>query len=129
MKEYKIDHDFIIETVRYFICGVSTVMVNIIIYRLFSYKWNMLTANTIAFLSSVIYAYFTNTLFVFRTSLSWKTFTGFFGMRIGTILIDNFGMLLLVWVGLHDIIAKCIVNVILIGINYIFSKLVIFKKK
>ena len=129
MKNFRIDYAFIVETLRYFICGVSTVAVNIVVYRLLSYVWGTLAANTSAFLVSVFYAYFTNSVFVFRVHLTWKSFREFFGMRIGTILIDNGGMLLLIWVGMHDMIAKCIVNIIIIGINYVFSKLFIFKRK
>ena len=50
-------------------------------------------------------------------------------MRIGTLVIDNGGMVLMVTWGINDMVAKCVVNVIIIGINYIFSKLFIFKKK
>ena len=47
----------------------------------------------------------------------------------GTILIDNGGLMLLIRLGCHDLVAKCIVNVVIIALNYIFSKLFIFKKR
>ncbi|OUQ74944.1 hypothetical protein B5E43_14340 [Flavonifractor sp. An100] len=72
--------------------------------------------------------YFTNTIFVFQVRCTWKNFYSFFGMRIGTIVIDNGCLMLLIWIGLHDMLAKCIVNVIIIVLNYIFSKLLIFKQ-
>ena len=122
--------EFFLETFRYLVCGISTVLVNIISYKFLStYIWGTLASNTSAFLISVLYAYFTNSIFVFRVKCTWKNFREFFGMRIGTILIDNGGMMLLIWLGVNDIIAKCVVNVIIIGLNYIFSKLFIFKKK
>lgn len=129
MKKYKLSREFIIETFRYLICGMSTVIVNIATYKIFSYCYDTLIANTIAFVLSVLYAYFTNTLFVFRVRLTWKSFREFFGMRIGTIVVDNGMLLLLIWLGMNDMLAKCVVNVIIIGLNYIFSKLFIFKKK
>ena len=122
------DHKYFMETCRYITCGISTVLVNIVSYKLLStYVCGTLVANTIAFLLSVIYAYFTNTIFVFRVRCTWKNFCSFFGMRIGTIVIDNGCLMLLIWIGLHDMFAKCIVNVIIIVLNYIFSKLLIFK--
>lgn len=129
MKKHNIEREFLIETFRYLVCGVSTVIVNIVVYRLLSYQCDTLIANTVAFILSVLYAYFTNSLFVFRVRLTWKNFREFFGMRIGTIFIDNGMLLLLIWLGMHDMLAKCIVNVVIIGLNYIFSKLFIFKKK
>lgn len=129
MREF-LNRGFLIETFKYLICGVSTVLVNIISYKLLSiYVWDTLLSNTVAFLLSVLYAYFTNSIFVFGVKCTWKNFREFFGMRIGTILIDNGGMMLLIWLGFNDMIAKCVVNVIIIGLNYIFSKLFIFKKK
>lgn len=122
--------EFFWETFRYLVCGVSTVLVNIISYKLLStYVWDKLLSNTVAFLLSVLYAYFTNSIFVFRMKCTWKSFSEFFGMRIGTIIIDNGGLILLIWCGVHDMIAKCVVNFIIIAINYILSKLFIFKKK
>ena len=124
-----LNQEFLIEILRYLVCGVSVVAVNIILYMLLRYVWSTLAANTVAFLLSVLYAYFTNSLFVFRTRCTWQNFCEFFGMRIGTIIIDNGGMLLLVWLGAHEMLAKCMVNVIIIGLNYIFSKMLIFRKK
>lgn len=117
------------ETFRYLVCGISTVLVNIISYELLSLRWGTLLSNTLAFFIAVFYAYWTNSMFVFRVPCTWKSFWEFIGMRIGTLLIDNGGMVLMVAWGIDDLVAKCVVNVIIIGINYIFSKLFIFKKK
>ena len=120
---------FLAETFRYLICGISTVLVNVISYELLSAFWGTLLANTVAFFIAVFYAFWTNSIFVFRVPCTWKSFWEFMGMRIGTLLIDNGGMMLMVDWGIHDLIAKCVVNVVIIGLNYIFSKLFIFKKK
>lgn len=124
-----IKHEMFWETFRYLVCGVSTVLVNIISYELLSLRWGTLLSNTLAFFIAVFYAYWTNSMFVFRVPCTWKSFWEFIGMRIGTLLIDNGGMVLMVAWGIDDLVAKCVVNVIIIGINYIFSKLFIFKKK
>lgn len=117
------------ETFRYLVCGVSTVLVNIISYKCLSPRWGTLPSNTLAFFIAVLYAYWTNSALVFRVPRSWKSFWEFMSMRIGTLLIDNGGMALMVARGMDDLIAKCVVNVIIIGLNYILSKLFIFKKK
>lgn len=124
-----IKHEMFWETFRYLVCGVSTVLVNIISYELLSLRWGTLLSNTLAFFIAVFYAYWTNSMFVFRVPCTWKSFWEFIGMRIGTLLIDNGGMVLMVAWGIDDLVAKCVVNVIIIGLNYIFSKLFIFKKK
>ncbi|MEI3347529.1 MAG: GtrA family protein [Dysosmobacter sp.] len=123
------NRSFIEETFRYLVCGISTVLVNVITYKLLSMIWATLPANTLAFFVAVFYAFWTNSIFVFRVPCTWKSFCEFMGMRIGTLVIDNGGMVLMVTWGINDMVAKCVVNVIIIGINYIFSKLFIFKKK
>ncbi len=119
------------ETFRYLICGISTVVVNIALYHVLSEYGNIgtLTANTIAFFLAVLYAFFGNSIYVFRTKCTWRRFWEFMMMRIGTLAIDNIGMYLMVSWQWNDILAKCVVNVVIIAINYIFSKLLIFKKK
>ncbi len=117
------------ETIRYLIFGVLTVVVNTAIYMTFSMVINDLAANTLAFVLSVLFAYWTNSIFVFKNKMSWNTFGKFFGMRIGTILIDDGGLWLLLFWGCNNFIAKCIVNVIIIVLNYIFSKFFVFVNK
>ena len=77
---------------------------------------------------AVLFAYWTNCKFVFQVPFTKKSFFEFVGMRIGTILIDNGGMLLMTWLNWNDIFAKVVVNIIIIGLNYLFSKLFIFRK-
>ena len=116
------------ETIRYLLCGALTVVVNILLYMLFVLLWNDMIANTVAFILSVLFAYVTNCIFVFRQNISRATFMKFIAMRIGTIVIDNGGMWILLTVGVGRLISKCIVNVIIIIINYLCSKFLIFTK-
>ena len=106
------------DTLSYLICGFFAVVVNIISYELLSMMFGMLAANTLAFFIAVLFAYWTNSTFVFRVKHTWKNFLQFMGMRIGTLLIDNGGMYLLLMLGMHDLFAKCVVNGIIIIINY-----------
>lgn len=117
------------ETFRYLIFGVMTVTVNITSYRILSLCLDILPANTMAFFIAVFFAYYTNTRFVFQVPFTKKNFLQFIAMRIGTIFIDDGGLLLLLAWGWNDLLAKCVVNAVIIVLNYLFSKLLIFRKK
>ncbi|MDR1245409.1 MAG: GtrA family protein [Clostridiales Family XIII bacterium] len=115
------------ETIAYIICGALTVAVNTALYLGFALIVHDMIANTIAFFLAVLFAYFTNCMLVFKQRPSWLTLVRFFGMRIGTILIDDGGMWLLLSLGCAGLVAKCIVNAVIIVINYLVSKFYIFK--
>lgn len=117
------------ETLRYLIFGLLTVAVNITSYRVLALTLETMAANTIAFFIAVLFAYFTNSKYVFRVALTPKSFFKFMSMRIGTLAIDDGGMWLLTRLGWNDILAKCAVNILIILLNYLLSKLFIFKKK
>ena len=117
------------ETLRYLVFGVLTVVVNIASYRVLELVCGSMAANTAAFFIAVLFAYWTNSTFVFRVRHTWKNFMQFMGMRIGTLVVDDGGMWLLLRWGCNDIVAKCVVNVVIIAVNYLVSKLVIFRKK
>jgi putative flippase GtrA len=115
------------ETAAYLVCGALTVIVNTVCYLGLALVLPYLAANTAAFFIAVTFAYWTNTFFVFNKKISVRTFFHFLGMRIGTIFIDDGGMWFLLSLGTNNLIAKCIVNGVIIVLNYIFSKLFIFK--
>ena len=80
-------------------------------------------------------AFVTNKLIVFE-SKSWKPavagkeFVGFIGARLFSLLVELVFMFVMVtllkW---NDFVAKFIVQVIVVILNYVFSKLLIFKNK
>ena len=105
------------------------------IVELFSGGSEYLDANLIAWVAGVIFAFVTNKLFVFESkswkpSVAGKEFTSFVGARVFSLAGEMLGMFvmvtLLTW---NELVAKLIVGVIVIILNYIFSKLLIFKKK
>ena len=94
-----------------------------------------LDANTIAWVAGVIFAFITNKLWVFE-SKSWKPavalkeFVSFTGARIFSFVIETLMMFVFVSImSLDEMLSKLIVGVVVIILNYIFSKLFIFKKK
>lgn len=124
------------ELISYVIFGVTTTAVNIIIFQLLyscgiDYKW----ANLVALILGKAYAYVTNKLFVFRSHCDgWaelmKEFIRFVVARGVTGLVDYFGMIIAVEVwGLSALVTKYFLQILIIILNYVFSKWTVFIKK
>lgn len=139
------------EVITYIIFGILTTAVNFVIFKLGNILLGedlYLVSNIIAWIISVVFAYITNKLWVFE-SKSWaagilgKEISSFFGARVFSLLFEEAGLFLfvdLLHFDKHSIstfgiaiggkmIAKVILAVIVVILNYFFSKLVIFKKK
>lgn len=139
------------ETVTYIFFGGLTTLVNLVVFKVFDLffggKWYLLT-NTIAWIAAVAFAFVTNKLFVFE-SKKWtfgvlkKEIPGFLSARIGSYFVEQGGLWCFVELLHFDekvfdfkllqlsgkIVAKLIIGVIVVVLNYLFSKFVIFKKK
>ena len=138
------------ELLLYLVFGLLTTVVNLSSFAFFTKVFGedlYLISNAIAWLVAVIFAFITNKLFVFE-SKSWrpkilvKELTEFFGARIFTFVIEEGGMWLLVdalamgersWSAFGftiggQIVSKVVIGVVVIIINYFFSKFIIFKK-
>ena len=129
------------ELIQYLIFGVLTTIVNFVVY--YTLKFIFGTAegaygvvfNTIANIIAIIFAYITNRIWVFKSEAKgfkaiMKEMFSFFSCRIATMLNDMF----VYWFGcnvlhLNDFIVKCIAQVIIIVLNFILSKLIVFRKK
>jgi putative flippase GtrA len=139
------------ELITYVIFGGLTTLVNFVAFYVVTQVLGeelYLLNNAIAWVVSVVFAYVTNKLFVFE-SKSWnlklvaKESVEFVGARIFSFLIEEGGMLLFVSVlGFGEIsfnifgftitgqlIAKLILAVVVVIMNYFFSKFIIFRKK
>lgn len=124
------------EFFRYAVAGVLTTLVNFGILYLLERRLfvNTNVANIISVLCSVLFAYAANKIFVFRTHCdSLRTFgleaASFFSARFASIALDIAG----VWflngmLNLDSMIAKLIINVFVILLNYVLSKKMIFQK-
>lgn len=94
-----------------------------------------LDANSIAWVAGVIFAFVTNKLWVFESkswkpSVALKEFFSFTGARIFSFVIETVMMFVFVSImSLDEMLSKLLVGVVVIILNYIFSKLFIFKKK
>lgn len=121
------------EIIAYLIFGVLTTLVNIVVYFVTSNLLgiNYLISNFLAWFISVLFAYITNRAYVFESTSSQfiKEAIKFFGSRLTTGVIDMGLMWLLVsFAPINDILIKILVNIIVIVLNYIFSKLFVFKE-
>ena len=121
--------------ILYVIFGVLTTIVNLIAYYLFSniININYLISNAIAWIISVVFAYITNKFFVFNSSyINKDVIIEEFIKFMNCILISGLSevVLLFLFVDLllmNDIVAKLIIGVLVALINFIFSKVFIFK--
>lgn len=125
------------EVLSYLIFGVLTTVVNYLVY-LPVYNLLGLSAalsNAIAWVVAVAFAYLTNKPFVFKShDWSAKTvipeLTKFVGCRVASGAAET--MILLVTVDLlhwNGNVWKLVTSVLVVVMNYIASKLVVFQKK
>lgn len=126
------------EVLMYLIFGVLTTVVSLAVYYLLVYTLldpknalELQTANIISWIAGVTFAYVTNRKFVFESKNSnrLKEVGSFVAARILTLLLD----MLIMFVGVtllsgNDKIFKLISQVLVIVLNYVFSKLFVFKK-
>ena len=126
------------EVIIYLIVGVMTTILNLVIYYgcVFTVlnpedKLELQIANLIAWTVGVIFAYFMNRKYVFKSKNIdiKKEATKFLSSRVVTLLMDMSIMFFTVSIlRFNDKIMKIFSNILVIILNYIFSKLLVFKK-
>ena len=125
------------EILLYLFFGGVVTLVSIGTFQLFYavFKINELVANVISWVISVLVAYATNRTWVFLSTASTKgavaaEILSFFGGRVATLVIEE--IIILVFVTLlkfNSLAVKLAAQIAVIVLNYIFSKLWIFKDK
>lgn len=124
------------ETIFYLFFGVITTIINIVCYYIcFSrFGFNNTLSNFIAWLVAVLVAFYTNKKWVYESKIFSKgimacEFFTFTASRITTGLLDIICMYILVEkLYFFSIYAKVIVNVVVIILNYIAGRYLVFKK-
>lgn len=126
---------FSMEIILYLFFGVLTIAVNIICYILVStiFKINVLIANVLAWVAAVIFAFCTNRIWVFKSKKnSVRDFLmqmlAFCSGRFVTLIIEE----IILWGGIvtahwNGMLVKCTAQILVIVLNYIISKLWVFK--
>lgn len=124
------------EIILYIIFGVLTTIINIAAYALCTRALflDVYLSNIIAWVLAILFAYETNRRYVFESrAKTFKKiideFVSFCGCRILTFGVDMFLMFAFINIAkINDMTSKILVSIIIIILNYIFSKLIIFKK-
>ena len=133
--DFKKLYDQYKDIIPYGVFGVLTTVVNIVLYWLAAHPFGLsvMASTVIAWFLSVLFAYVTNRKWVFHSEAEGfeaiiKEMVSFFGCRLATGFVDLACMFVFVDIlHLDDVVIKVIANVIVIVLNYVASKLVIFK--
>ena len=128
--------------IRYAFFGGLTTLVNMAAYFLLAHFTPLgateelqAVANTIAVFISIVFAFVTNSKFVFESEAEgfrshFYEFVKFTGARLSTLAIDVGGVYLFVKVWhMNDMIVKLVLQFVVIVLNYFFSKFLVFVKK
>lgn len=138
------------EGILYIVFGILTTLVNFLLFFLFERLLGeqlYLVSNLIAWAGAVIFAFVVNKLFVFASRsfaarVLLREATEFVLARIFSLVVEELGLILLIElchlpslslpldvVLSGEFLAKAILAVVVLLMNYFFSKLVIFKDK
>ena len=135
------------EMITYLFFGIAATVINWGCYWLFCFIFKIPindpssnhaflsgVANTIAFIIALIFAFFTNKLIVFKSKeTSFKNtsreFISFAIARLLTFILESAILTISNIFGLNLVIMKIVAGIIVVILNYIFSKLFIFNIK
>lgn len=129
------------EVISYLFWGGVAFVLSVFLFWVFTSRLGMseVPANTIDWIILVIFTFFTNKLFVFRSKAGsakafGKEFISFILARLFTLLLEN----VIIWVGcdklgfhseLGSLVVKLIAQFVVIVSNYILSKLIVFRHR
>lgn len=125
------------DLIPYLFFGVCTTIVNIVVYWLCAHVLGMgvMISTVTAWILAVLFAYFTNRKWVFHSEARGiecisKEIAAFFSCRLTTGVLDWLMMYVFVErLHFNDVLIKTIANILVIVLNYIASKWIIFRKK
>ena len=127
------------EVIRYLIIGVLTTVVSLATYYILTFtildpkvSIQLQITNVISWIVSVTFAYFTNRKYVFKLKekKNIKEASKFYLSRLSTLLLDMLLMqIFVIRLKFNDKIIKLIVQFVVIVLNYVLSKFLVFKSK
>ena len=133
------------EQISYLLFGGLATLLNIVLGVAFRWMGLSTVLNTLLDnVLCILFAYFTNRRWVFKSRTTGQTavreFVSFVTCRLGTLVLDMAVMWLGVdvlgtwlvgpeWSDLWFLGVKVLSNILVVVLNYVFSKLIIFKKK
>ncbi|MBE6538139.1 MAG: GtrA family protein [Ruminococcaceae bacterium] len=124
------------ELILYFVFGVGTTAVDFAVsYLLYPTNINIHVIHAIAWVAAVTFAYVTNKIYVFQSKTKgifsiFLEVASFAGSRLFTLLLQE----AIVWVlydklGFSEYIVKIPAAVLVVILNYVISKLLVFRKE
>lgn len=125
------------EILLYLFFGGLTFVVSIVTYAYFNVVLgiNELVANVISWVLAVLFAFVTNRIWVFQAPTHTagefvRQMVSFFGGRVLTLVVEELILLVFITV-LHfaSMPVKVVAQIVVIVLNYIISKLIVFRKK
>lgn len=126
------------EIINYIIVGAFTTFISLISYYLLTIVLDpndalqLQITNILSWILSVLFAFIANKKIVFKTQTKnvFSEAFKFFESRIFTLLVDIISMFIMVTIlGINDMISKILVQFIVLILNYILSKFIVFKNK
>ncbi|NLN81289.1 MAG: GtrA family protein [Clostridiales bacterium] len=124
------------ETISYVFFGFLTTVVNIVAYGLCYNNIGLhnLISNAVAWVAAVLFAFIVNKLYVFQShtetaAQALREFGLFIAARLLSFGVDELMMWIMVDVSrINGGVSKIAVNIVVLIMNYIFSKRIIFKQ-
>ena len=124
------------EGILYLFFGGLTFLISVITYAVFTEvcRINELIANIISWMIAVLFAYCTNRTWVFESQASsiekiLSEMCSFFCGRILTLIIEEIILYIFITrMQFNNLIVKIIAQIVVIALNYVISKMWIFKK-
>ncbi len=124
------------EGMRYLVFGFLATVVNVLTFWLCEkiFHFSTLCNNIIAWITAVIFAYVSNKWCVFESKTNTRKeliveMFSFFGARVFTLILETALLIVTIdYLQFNSIIMKIISNILVILLNFVFSKLFIFKK-
>lgn len=122
---------------RYIFFGGCTTLVNLVSYYILrkTTPLNLNIANWISIMLAIVFAYVTNSIWVFESKVHsfverLVEFGKFVGARAVTMVIEVGGLWMMTsLLHMNDFLGKFIIQFIVLVLNYVFSKFLVFTKK
>lgn len=123
------------EILLYLLFGGLTMVVSIVSYAICNLKFeiNELVANIISWILAVIFAFYTNRIWVFQATTNsfrdlLKQMFSFCSGRIVTLAVEESILFIFITcLQFNSILVKIIAQIVVVVLNYVISKLWVFK--
>ena len=129
------------EIINYIVVGALTTLVSVLSYFLLRFfiftdssQLHIQICNVISWILAVLFAFFANKKYVFKSKAKGVSLIGemfkFYSARVATLLIEMASMWIMTdLININDKISKIIAQFIVLVLNYVFSKIFVFRKK